>query len=195
MTLLNSLLPLTIEAAPASGIMGYLGETNVFNVLIVLALAVGLYKFKNMSLARGLDNKISETLGGLSDAESIASILDFQLAEAQKELDSLKDQRAERVKAAELRGKSYAQRLNEEMDRKIHQLSLVAVQTRKLAAQRIERESLLSIATSLKHTTVETLPHKISTDMHQKLIVDALKDIEDIYWESCSRTKHEVAVS
>jgi F0F1-type ATP synthase membrane subunit b/b' len=191
MPILDSLLPLTIASAPASGLLGYLGETNVLNVLIVIGLAVGLYKYKNMSVSRGLDAKISETLGALNDAESIGAAVEYQLSEAQRELKNLQAERADRVKAAELRGKSYSERLHEETDRKLHHLGVQAVQSRKLEAQHIERDSLKSLAQEIKQTTVKSLPRYITPEKHQALIVSALQDIEDIYWETCSPSRQQ----
>jgi F0F1-type ATP synthase membrane subunit b/b' len=145
-----------------------------------------------MSLSRGLDAKISESLGSLNDAESIGAVVDYQLSEAQSELKNLQAERASRVKAAELRGKSYSERLYDEADRKLHQMGLVAVQARKLEIQQIERESLGSLAKEIKQTTVKALPRYVTPEKHQSLIIDALQDIEDIYWETCASNKQEV---
>jgi F0F1-type ATP synthase membrane subunit b/b' len=187
--------PLIAAEMSQSGLINYLGETNVINVLIVIALALFLYKSKNMSITKGLDGQIVNAMASLDDAESIQSAMNYQLSEARAELADVENQRQARIKAARERGDLYAKRSREETQRKLRQLTDALHESLESDSQRIERQSLIGIASDLKQSSDLSLREVISSDKHEALILNALQDIEDIYWEHCGQVdSREVAV-
>lgn len=158
----------------------YLGQTNVFNVLLVLAFFLILYKWNNMSISRGLDNKIKDTVHDLHDAEMLQNKVNQELEEAKQKLTAVEAEREERRQAATLRGQAYEKEKQEETQRKFRQLRDQHEKQKKVLQYFAEKKLYQSLASQYRNEIVEALKAKQASETFEDVLA-AMDEIERTY--------------
>ena len=174
----QNLLPLSLNWAE---IWGYLGETNLFNVLVLVAIVLFFFKWKNINIAQDLDAKIKEAVIDLEHADTLSSVVLAKKEAVIKSLASVEQDRQKRVRQAEERADAYSRQLLVDTQAKIRKLTERQHSQKRLESSHLERDMVQGFVTSLDALTVERLKERLDAKEQVRLIQMALNDIQETY--------------
>jgi len=175
------LSPLSGITPPSENLWAYLGETNIFNVGVVLVLFVILYKTQGWNIGKSLDSKIQHTVGDLQDAEMLKAAVVLQQEELQTRLKHVEYERQERLLKATERGQAYAREVQENTQRKFRQLRDKHDDQKLAETDRIQKVILTDIAVTLITQAKQTLQEKVTDETAESLLWEAFDEIANAY--------------
>jgi F0F1-type ATP synthase membrane subunit b/b' len=162
----------------------YLGETNLFNVLVLVGLVVFFMKWKNINIGEGLDAKIKETVIDLESAERLSDNVIEKKEAVLKRLSLVEKDRQKRLHQAEERAEDYSRKLIQDTQAKIRKSTERQHAQKRLQSSHLERDMIQRFVSSLDARSVERLKDSMDEATHLRLIHHALDDIEAIYTPS-----------
>lgn len=162
----------------------YLGETNLFNVLVLVGLVVFFMKWKNINIGEGLDAKIKETVIDLESAERLSENVIEKKEAVLKRLSMVEKDRQKRLHQAEERAEDYSRKLIQDTQAKIRKSTERQHAQKRLQSSHLERDMIQRFVSSLDARSVERLKDSVDEATHLRLIHHALDDIEAIYTPS-----------
>jgi F0F1-type ATP synthase membrane subunit b/b' len=162
----------------------YLGETNLFNVLVLVGLVVFFMKWKNINIGEGLDAKIKETVIDLESAERLSENVIEKKEAVLKRLSLVEKDRQKRLHQAEERAEDYSRKLIQDTQAKIRKSTERQHAQKRLQSSHLERDMVQRFVSSLDARSVERLKDSVDEATHLRLIHHALDDIEAIYTPS-----------
>lgn len=174
----SNLVPLLI---PIEEIWAYLGETNLFNVFLLSAIVVFIYKRQNMDLGKSLDQSVAKATHDLDQADHLTALLEAQKNEVSHALAKVENERVERLKLAEERAETYARELWVNTQSKIRRLTEQQNTQKRLESIHLKRDMLKSLISSLEIETVSHLKSNIPPEEQVRLFWQGLEDIEAAY--------------
>jgi F-type H+-transporting ATPase subunit b len=177
------------------GIWHYMGETNLFNVLVLVGIVVFFFKWKNINIGEGLDAKIKETVIDLESAETLAANVLEKKEAVLKSLSSVEKDRQKRLHQAEERAEDYSRKLVQETQAKIRKLTERQNTQKRLESSHLQRDMLQNFVTSLDALSVERLKDALDDATQVRLIHSALDDIQAIYNKGSQAKTSSVATS
>ncbi len=177
------------------GIWHYLGETNLFNVLVLVGIVVFFFKWKNINIGEGLDAKIKETVIDLESAETLSANVLAKKEAVLKSLSSVEKDRQKRLHQAEERAEEYSRKLVQETQAKIRKLTERQHAQKRLESNHLQRDMLQNFVTSLDALSVERLKESLDEATQGRLIYKALDDIQAIYTQAHKAKSAPVATS
>jgi F0F1-type ATP synthase membrane subunit b/b' len=166
------------------GIWHYLGETNMFNVLVLVGLVVFFLKWKNIHIGEGLDAKIKETVIDLESAERLSENVIEKKEAVLKRLSLVEKDRQKRLHQAEERAEDYSRKLIQDTQAKIRKSTERQHAQKRLQSSHLERDMVQRFVSSLDARSVERLKNSVDEATHLRLIHHALDDIEAVYTPS-----------
>lgn len=177
------------------GVWHYLGETNLFNVLVLVGIVVFFFKWKNINIGEGLDAKIKETVIDLETAETLSSKVLAEKDVVLTRLSSVEKDRQKRLHQAEERAEEYSRKLVQETQAKIRKLTERQNTQKRLESSHLQRDMLQNFVTSLDALSVERLKDALDDATQVRLIYSALDDIQAIYNKGSQAKTSSVATS
>jgi F-type H+-transporting ATPase subunit b len=159
----------------------YLGETNLFNVLVLVGIVVFFFKWKNINIGKGLDAKIKETVIDLESAETLSANVLERKEDVLKALSSVEKDRQKRLHQAEERAEEYSRKLVQETQAKIRKLTERQHAQKRLESNHLQRDMVQNFVSSLDALTVERLKEGLDQTTQVRLIHSALSDIQALY--------------
>ncbi|XVJ51077.1 MAG: hypothetical protein HEQ32_02910 [Vampirovibrio sp.] len=177
----SNLVPLLI---PIEEIWAYLGETNLFNVFLLSAIVVFIYKRQNMDLGKSLDQSVAKATHDLDQADQLVTLLEAQKNEVSHALAKVESERVKRLKLAEERAETYARELWVNTQSKIRRLTEQQNTQKRLESIHLKRDMLKSLIASLELETVSHLKSNIPAEEQVRLFWQGLEDIEAAYQQN-----------
>ena len=174
----------TTTALDWLSIWHYLGETNLFNVLVLVGLVIFFMKWKNINIGEGLDAKIKETVIDLESAERLSENVIEKKEAVLKRLSLVEKDRQKRLHQAEERAEDYSRKLIQDTQAKIRKSTERQHAQKRLQSSHLERDMIQRFVSSLDARSVERLKDSVDDATHLRLIHHALDDIEAIYTPS-----------
>ncbi len=184
-------LPLSIDWL---GIWTYLGETNLFNVILLITIVLAIYQWKNMNLGAGLDQKIKESLVDLDNAQYLADQVNTERQKLEVKLHKIEDERHKRVREAEARAEAYMQELLSETQAKIRKMSEQHLVQKRLELKHLEHDLIHDLADALDAKAVERLQSSLDAETQNRILWQSLEDIERTFAQKEGRPLQEGGV-
>ncbi len=184
-------LPLSIDWL---GIWTYLGETNLFNVILLIVIVVAVYQWKNLNLGEGLDQKIKESLVDLDNAQYLADQVMTERQKLEVRLQEVENERRKRVREAETRAEAYVQELLSETQAKIRKMSEQHLVQKRLELKHLERDLIHDLADALDDKAVERLQSSLDEQTQHRILWKSLEDVEAAYAQQQGRQLEQGAV-
>lgn len=184
-------LPLSIDWL---GIWTYLGETNLFNVILLITIVLAVYQWKNMNLGAGLDQKIKESLVDLDNAQYLADQVNTERQKLEVKLHKIEDERHKRVREAEARAEAYMQELLSETQAKIRKMSEQHLVQKRLELKHLEHDLIHDLADALDAKAVERLQSSLDVETQNRILWQSLEDIERTFAQKEGRPLQEGGV-
>ena len=184
-------LPLSIDWL---GIWTYLGETNLFNVILLITIVLAVYQWKNMNLGAGLDQKIKESLVDLDNAQYLADQVNTERQKLEVKLHKIEDERHKRVREAEARAEAYMQELLSETQAKIRKMSEQHLVQKRLELKHLEHDLIHDLADALDAKAVERLQSSLDAEAQNRILWQSLEDIERTFAQKEGRPLQEGGV-
>jgi F0F1-type ATP synthase membrane subunit b/b' len=193
-------VPLVHQAASDApldllGIWQYLGETNLFNVLVLVGIVLFFFKWKNINIGEGLDSKIKETVIDLESAETLSVNVNEKKEAVLKQLNSVEKDRQARLHQAEERAEEYSRKLVQETQAKIRKLTERQQAQKRLESNHLQRDMVKNFVSSLDALSVDRLKEQLDDVTQIRLIHSALNDIQAIYSSTLNAQRSSVATS
>ena len=184
-------LPLSIDWL---GIWTYLGETNLFNVILLITIVLAIYQWKNMNLGAGLDQKIKESLVDLDNAQYLADQVNTERQKLEVKLHKIEDERHKRVREAEARAEAYVQELLSETQAKIRKITEQHLVQKRLELKHLEHDLIHDLADALDAKAVERLQSSLDAEAQNRILWQSLEDIERTFAQKEGRPLQEGGV-
>ena len=176
------------------GIWTYLGETNLFNVILLLTIVVAVYQWKNMNLGAGLDQKIKESLVDLDNAQYLADQVKLERQKIKARLHQVEEERHKRVREAEARAEAYVQDLLAETQAKIRKITEQHLVQKRLELKHLEHDLIHDLADALDAKVVERLQSSLDAETQNHILWHSLEDIERTFAQKEGRPLQEGGV-